>query len=145
MRWFSIPLIAAAGLSIFVPTANPQDKPLQDDYIRKLLIGKWVQQIKPEKGLTKSIVWIFKKDNTCACQAKIVLETMQTIEANTAGTWKLTKGKIETTITESVGPGPKVGEIETARVISIDETTLITRSAAENGKLRDLEWKRAKD
>src|SRR4051812_10555728 len=106
-------VIAPAALAAGQP---PQGKPSDAD-IRRLIVGKWAQEIQTDQGITVKGTTTYRRDGTFTGDAEFSVAG-QTIRIALEGTWKVADGVIAETVEKSNSPAVAKGQVSKDQVVS---------------------------
>jgi hypothetical protein len=137
-----IPAAVIISLAVaYVGSARADDPPKQSDAeIRKLLIGRWSEEMTLPNGAKGKATTTYKDDGTFAGEATFELQG-QTRRIALSGTWKVEGGTLIETIDKCEPPVAPKGTVSKDAVLSISKTTL--RRKTKEGKV--VEQKRVGD
>lgn len=112
------------------PTTD-EPKTLTDAEIKRLLVGKWFEEIDDE-GVKAKATSHYKKDGTFATDGTFD-DGKKSLRIGASGTWKVSDGAIIRTVTKTSVPELiNVGHVGKDQVLSIDDKVL--KCKWENGR-----------
>jgi hypothetical protein len=123
-------ILALAPAALAAGDPPLQGKPSDAD-IRRLIVGKWAQEIKSDNGVTVKGTTTYKSDGTFTADATFSVGG-QDIRITLEGTWKVADGVIAETIQKSSFPGVPSGQTSKDHVLSISQKSLERKD--EQGK-----------
>jgi hypothetical protein len=129
-RFCSVVAVLLA-LTTAVVAADPQQGKPSDAEIKRLIVGKWAQEIDGDNGIKVKGTTTYRRDGTFTGEAAFSVAG-QTIRIALEGTWKVQDGVISETVEKSNSPAVSKGQVQKDHVLSISQRTLERKD--EQGK-----------
>jgi hypothetical protein len=111
------------ALTTTVTASNPPQAKPSDAEIKKLIVGKWAQEIEGGNGVKVKGTTTYKRDGTFVGEATIAVAG-QSIHIALEGTWKVQDGVIAETVEKSNSPAVSKGQVSKDQVLSISQRSM---------------------